>query len=45
MEADREQKQHYLRDQILEGGHDPATFGEYLDGLRPNGPKSCANHN
>eukprot|EP00331_Platyophrya_macrostoma_P012674 CAMPEP_0176409234 /NCGR_PEP_ID=MMETSP0127-20121128/2388_1 /TAXON_ID=938130 /ORGANISM="Platyophrya macrostoma, Strain WH" /LENGTH=561 /DNA_ID=CAMNT_0017788597 /DNA_START=47 /DNA_END=1732 /DNA_ORIENTATION=- len=33
----REQKQQFLINEIIGGGHDPAQFKEYLDNLKPDG--------
>lgn len=37
LQEQREQKQRFLIDEIIEGGHDPGQFKEYLDNLKPDG--------
>ena len=37
IELERETKQNYLREKILEGGYDPSVFQEYLEGIKPEG--------
>ena len=37
IQLEREAKQSYLIDEIINGGHDPAQFKEYLDGIKPDG--------
>lgn len=36
-QTEREEKQRYLFDQIIEGGYDPSNFEKYLNSLKPEG--------
>ena len=37
VQLDRETKQNYLRENIIDGGYDPNIFQEYMNDLKPGG--------
>lgn len=45
VEQEREQKQNFLRDEILSGGYDAMEFKEFLDNLKEDGNQLSLEHN